>query len=350
MMARALPSDNRLLSTVPLDDLQLLTPLLQLVAMTLGEMVFEPDQAQQFLYFPTSAIVSLHYVTESGASAESCSVGSEGVVGAPIFMGGVSTSSSAVVTRSGMAYRLPQQAARSEIRRCAPLQRILLRHTSSLIAQTIQIAACNRFHSVSQTLCRWLLTTLDRSSAGDDPGIAGQHSRRQAREHHGSRLATAGRGLHSLPPRPHPRDRPCWPRSGDLRMLQRAAPRVRNRHPSACTATLIFAARRSGIRDRVERTMAMPFSPRRDAPSCPAAGAAPNGCAACLEPCGTDVLAGWCSAPCAAVCLLIVRRMTASSRGGQQAPDGAGSGACEPSPLCDVVQTDRAIGTTFQSP
>jgi CRP-like cAMP-binding protein len=164
MMARALPSDNRLLSTVPLDDLQLLTPLLQLVAMTLGEMVFEPDQAQQFLYFPTSAIVSLHYVTESGASAESCSVGSEGVVGAPIFMGGVSTSSSAVVTRSGMAYRLPQQAARSEIRRCAPLQRILLRHTSSLIAQTIQIAACNRFHSVSQTLCRWLLTTLDRSA------------------------------------------------------------------------------------------------------------------------------------------------------------------------------------------
>ena len=161
------PGENHLLAALPADELASLAMQLQPTPMATGDMLFEPGQAQQFIYFPTSAMVSLHYVTESGASAETSAVGSEGVVGAAVFMGGISTSSSAVVSRAGMAYRLSQQAAKHEFNRAGPLRRLLLLHTRSMITQAAQMAGCNRFHSVSQNLSRWLLTTLDRSADGE---------------------------------------------------------------------------------------------------------------------------------------------------------------------------------------
>ncbi|MEO5686824.1 MAG: helix-turn-helix domain-containing protein [Burkholderiaceae bacterium] len=113
------------------------------------------------------AVVRLHCVTESGASAETSAVGREGVVGAPVFLGGASTSSSAVVSRAGMAYRLSQQATKLEFNRAGSLRRLLLLHTRSTIMQTAQAAGCNRHHSMSQILSRWLLSTLDRSAEGE---------------------------------------------------------------------------------------------------------------------------------------------------------------------------------------
>jgi CRP-like cAMP-binding protein len=161
------PAENRLLAALPAEELASLIALLQPSPLVTGDMLFEPGQAQQFIYFPTSAVISLHYVTESGASAETSAVGSEGVVGAAVFLGGVSTSSSAVVTRTGMAFRLPQETAKLEFNRAGPLRRLLLLHTRSMITQTAQTAGCNRYHSVSQILSRWLLTTLDRSEEGE---------------------------------------------------------------------------------------------------------------------------------------------------------------------------------------
>ena len=133
--------------------------------MLLGQILYEPGGKMQYAYFPTTAIVSLHYVMESGASAETAGVGNEGIVGMALFMGGDTTPSSAVVQTAGHGYRLAGNMLKKEFNRASVTQRLLLRYIQALIAQMIQTAACNRYHSVEQQLCRWLLLTLDRVSS-----------------------------------------------------------------------------------------------------------------------------------------------------------------------------------------
>ncbi len=156
------PSQNHLLAALPTAEFERLATHLELVPMPLGEMLYEPGGRLQHAYFPTTAIVSLHYVMESGASAESAGVGNEGVVGVSLFMGGETTPSSAVVQTAGHAYRLEGRLLKEEFNRAGLMQRLLLRYTQALLTQMSQTAACNRHHSVEQQLCRWLLLTLDR--------------------------------------------------------------------------------------------------------------------------------------------------------------------------------------------
>ena len=139
-----------------------MAPHLELTPMLLGEILYEPGGQLQHAYFPTTAIVSLHYVMESGASAETAGVGNEGVVGISLFMGGDTTPSSAVVQTAGHGYRLHRQLLMDEFNRGGLMQRLLLRYTQALVTQMFQTAACNRHHSIEQQLCRWLLLTLDR--------------------------------------------------------------------------------------------------------------------------------------------------------------------------------------------
>jgi CRP-like cAMP-binding protein len=129
-------------------------------------MLYGPGGQLQHAYFPTTSIVSLHYVTESGASAEIAGVGNEGVVGVSLFMGGNTTPSSAVVQTAGEAYRLERRVLIEEFNRAGPVQKLLLRYTQALITQMSQTAVCNRHHTVEQQLCRWLLGTLDRVPSG----------------------------------------------------------------------------------------------------------------------------------------------------------------------------------------
>jgi len=159
------PNQNHLLAAVPTAEFDPLAAHLELVPMLLGEILYEPGGQLQYAYFPTTAIVSLHYVIESGASAETAGVGNEGVVGIALFMGGDTTPSSAVVTTGGHAYRLERGLLKQEFNRAGLMQRLLLRYTQALITQIAQTAACNRHHSVEQQLCRWLLSTLDRVSS-----------------------------------------------------------------------------------------------------------------------------------------------------------------------------------------
>jgi len=161
------PGKNHLLAALPDEDFERLLPALELVTMPLGEMIYEPGRQMQHAYFPTTSIVSLHYVTESGSSAETAGVGNEGIVGVPIFMGGESTSSSAVVQTAGYAYRLESQELKKEFTRGGFLQQLLLRYTQALMTQMGQSAACYRHHSVEQRLCRWLLLTLDRCESNE---------------------------------------------------------------------------------------------------------------------------------------------------------------------------------------
>ena len=130
--------------------------------MALGDALYEPNGQLRHAYFPTTSIVSLHYVMASGASVETAGVGNEGVVGVALFMGGETTPSSAVVQTAGHAYRLDRHLLTQEFARSGRLQRVLLVYTQALMTQMAQTAACIRHHSVEQQLCRWLLLTLDR--------------------------------------------------------------------------------------------------------------------------------------------------------------------------------------------
>lgn len=154
---------NYLLAALPAAEFDRLSAHLELVPMLLGEMLYDPGEQLQYAYFPTTAIVSLHYVTASGATAESAGVGNEGMVGISLVTGGNTTSSSAVVHTMGQAYRLDRRTLKQEFDRAGALQILLLRYTQALITHMMQTAACTRHHSVEQQLCRWLLLTLDRT-------------------------------------------------------------------------------------------------------------------------------------------------------------------------------------------
>jgi CRP-like cAMP-binding protein len=153
---------NHLLAALPAEESARLFPNLELVPMPLGDAVCEPGVPMRYVYFPTTAIVSLLYVMEDGASAEIAVVGNEGIVGVSLFMGGETTTSRAVVQSAGHAYRLKAQLLKDAFFRAGPLQLLLLRYTQALLTQMAQTAVCNRHHTVDQQLCRWLLLSLDR--------------------------------------------------------------------------------------------------------------------------------------------------------------------------------------------
>lgn len=156
------PLQNRLLSCLPPADLQRLLPDLELVEMELGDALYESGGRMQYVFFPTTSIVSLFYVLEDGASTEIAAVGNEGILGIATFMGGDSTPSRAVVQSAGFGYRLKVPSLKREFERAGPMFRLLLRYTQALMTQMTQMAVCNRHHSLEQHLCRRLLFSLDR--------------------------------------------------------------------------------------------------------------------------------------------------------------------------------------------
>ncbi|MDM0049975.1 Crp/Fnr family transcriptional regulator [Variovorax sp. J22R115] len=167
MALRPEPRKNHLLGTLPDAEWQRWLPQLEAVEMPLGQVLYESGTTLSHVYFPTSAIVSLLYVMENGASAEIAVVGNEGIVGISPFMGGESTPSRAVVQSAGHGFRLKAQAIKDEFNR-APVLHLLLRYTQALITQMAQTAVCNRHHSLDQQLCRWLLLSLDRLQGSNE--------------------------------------------------------------------------------------------------------------------------------------------------------------------------------------
>jgi CRP-like cAMP-binding protein len=156
------PHQNRLLAILPAEDFEHLAPQLELVQLPLGQTIYDSGEEPEHVLFPTTSIISLIYILESGLSAELAGVGNEGMVGISLLLGGQSTPSLAVVQTAGSAYRLPGHVLKTEFDRAGFVQRLLLRYTQALVTQVSQTAICNRGHSVEQQLCRWLLSTLDR--------------------------------------------------------------------------------------------------------------------------------------------------------------------------------------------
>ena len=162
MPAPESPNQNHLLAALPAAEFERLAPHLELAEMLLGDVLYESGGLLQHVYFPTTAILSLHYVMENGSSSEIAGVGNEGVLGISLFMGGHTTPSRAVVQTGGQGYRLKAQLMLQEFKRAGLMQQLMLRYTQALITQMSQTAACNRHHTLLQQLCRWLLLTLDR--------------------------------------------------------------------------------------------------------------------------------------------------------------------------------------------
>ena len=156
------PRQNQLLAAMSEAQLQRWLPCLEHVEMPLGLVLCRSGSVQEHAYFPTTAIVSLLYVTSAGDSTETTVVGNEGVVGIALFMGGNTTLSQAVVQTAGHGYRLRAQLVKSETDAVGPILKILLRYTLTMIAQVAQTAACNRYHSIDQLFCRRLAMGLAR--------------------------------------------------------------------------------------------------------------------------------------------------------------------------------------------
>jgi CRP-like cAMP-binding protein len=156
------PQQNQLLAALSPVEHERLSPHLELISLSLGNVLYESGDCLRHVYFPTDSIVSLLYVMEDGASAEIAAVGNDGIIGVALFMGGETTPSRATVQSAGCAYRLIGQRLKDEFHRNGNMQLLMLRYTQALITQMAQTAVCNRHHTVDQQLCRWLLLSLDR--------------------------------------------------------------------------------------------------------------------------------------------------------------------------------------------
>ncbi|MEO7851902.1 MAG: Crp/Fnr family transcriptional regulator [Rubrivivax sp.] len=153
---------NRLLAALPADIWQRWQAHLEAVDLPLGKVLCEPGGRLTHVVFPTTAIVSLLYLTQDGNFSEIALIGNEGMVGTWLPMGGGTTHSRAVVQIAGRGFRMGAAALLEEFNRTGPVMHLLLRYTQALLTQTGQTAVCNRHHSVEQHLCHWLLLSLDR--------------------------------------------------------------------------------------------------------------------------------------------------------------------------------------------
>jgi CRP-like cAMP-binding protein len=213
------PLQNLLLAALPEKDYQRLSAQLDLVEIILGRPLYESGGQLQHVYFPIEGIVSLLYVTQGGNSAELAVVGSEGMIGISLFMGGETTPNRAVVQSTCRAYRLPAHVLKEQFAGGGALHLILLKYTQTLITQISQTAVCNLHHSVDQQLCRWLLLSLDRLPANklqmtqeliaNMLGVRRQGVTESARKLEHAGLITYKRGLITVLDRPGVEKRAC---------------------------------------------------------------------------------------------------------------------------------------------
>ena len=153
---------NQLLASLLEAGCESLRSRLELVPMTMGDVLYEAESKVVHVYFPTTSVVSLLAIMEDGASDEIAFVGSEGIIGVPLFLGTATSPHRVVVRSTGHAFRLNGQLLLDEFKRSGAMQNLLLRYTQALLTQISQTMACNRHHSIHQQFCRWLLSSIDR--------------------------------------------------------------------------------------------------------------------------------------------------------------------------------------------
>lgn len=154
--------NNRLLRALPSPDRQRLRPALDPVMLEPRAVLFEPLRTIEHVYFIEAGVASIVGLLEDRTSVEVATVGPEGMVGLPVFLGGMSTPGQAFMQVPGSALRLPSGALREEVRRGGALAELLGRYTQAMLTMIAQTSACNRLHPIEQRCARWLLSTHDR--------------------------------------------------------------------------------------------------------------------------------------------------------------------------------------------
>ena len=159
--------NNQLLESLPADVVIALVSRIELVDLVAGDMLYEAGTVQRHVHFPVSAVVSLVSQLQDGACSEVAVVGREGVVGVCAFMGGGNALSSAMVQRSGLAWRMSARDITDLARDHEPMLKQLLCYTQALFTHMAQTSACHRHHALTPQLCSWLLQHLDRQVSDD---------------------------------------------------------------------------------------------------------------------------------------------------------------------------------------
>ena len=153
---------NRLLAALPTEERARLLEKLEPVSLRLKEIVYDVNQPISHVYFPNTGVFSLLTIMQDGAAVEVGTVGNEGMVGLPVFLGADSTPSQAFSQIPGESLRMATDVFKAEVANDGPLPGLLNRYTQGLFNQLAQSAACNRLHSTEERLARWLLMTHDR--------------------------------------------------------------------------------------------------------------------------------------------------------------------------------------------
>ena len=151
---------NRILAALSSAEYERVALHLEKVTLRRGHILQMPDQRIEFLYFPTTCMISLLAALEGGETVETGVVGAEGMVGISVVLGVETSTSEALVQADGEAFRMKAKALAPLIRNGSVLHENLLRYIHTILAQISQTAACNRAHSLSERLARWLLLTL----------------------------------------------------------------------------------------------------------------------------------------------------------------------------------------------
>lgn len=164
-----IPIKNNILRNLPAADYERISPHVQPVELNHSQMLHKPDEVIESVYFPNLAIMSLVAQDAAGQSVEVGMVGFEGVVGLSAALGVDKSPFEVVVQLPDSGFRMTARAFRDEFKRAGALHDLVLRYTHSLILHTSQVAVCNRLHSLSERLARWLLMSHDRCKCVDLP-------------------------------------------------------------------------------------------------------------------------------------------------------------------------------------
>ncbi len=158
----ASPKQNRILGALPAKEYSRIADDLSLVELTRGEILYRPGDEIRHVYFPTTCVASLIFTAENGSQAELAMTGNDGLIGFPLVLGGETTTHGIVVQSDGRAYRLRAEVLNWELDQGGNLQRVCLAYVQALMTQMAQGVVCNRYHSIDQQLCRWLLHSLNQ--------------------------------------------------------------------------------------------------------------------------------------------------------------------------------------------
>jgi CRP-like cAMP-binding protein len=156
------PGKNRLLAALPRDEYDRIHPHLGKVSLPLKEVLYEANGPIPHIFFPLNGVVSLVILMEGGFTLEVGTIGNEGMVGTPVFLGSESSPTRAISQVPGEALRMEAKVFQKEMKRAGSLFGLVQRYTQAMINQISQSTVCNHRHSVQKRMCRWLLMSHDR--------------------------------------------------------------------------------------------------------------------------------------------------------------------------------------------